>query len=168
VGAFNLQISRKVDKDEFNKAMSTWAVDEDKFKKVIALGDEIQIRLDKAGDQTDKKIAKLRKDLDFSALQKALKAKAEEDHVSKGFTNVDTKIQALSEAIGVLRKELDMTQTSIKSVGTQMVRFSDNGLLTTKQINPQQCLSCGNNTNLGNGFGQVTQFLNCSNLLDKR
>ncbi len=155
IGAFNLQISRKIDKDEFNKAISSWAVDEEKFKRAIALGDEIQIKLDKVNDQTDKKIAKLRKDFDLTHINKALKAKAEEEHVSKGFNNVDTKIQALSEALGILRKDLDVTQTSIRSVGSQMVRFSDNGLITTKQMAPQQCLSCGNNTGLGNPMGQV-------------
>ena len=122
------------------------------------MGDEIQIKLDRITDQTDKKIAKLRKDLDLSHINKLLKAKAEEEHVSRGFTNVDTKIQALSEALAILRKDLDMTQTSIKTFGSQMLRFSDNGLITTKQMNPQQCLACGNTASLGNTYGQVRNF----------
>mmetsp|Transcript_30398 Transcript_30398/g.27643 ORF Transcript_30398/g.27643 Transcript_30398/m.27643 type:complete len:100 (-) Transcript_30398:256-555(-) len=43
----------------------------------------------------------------------------------------------------------------MKSVNTQFTKFSDTGLLTTKQVSPQQCLSCGGFTNQNNPFGSI-------------
>jgi len=57
---------------------------------------------------------------------------------------VDQKISALSDAFTYLKKELEVTTNSIKSVSTRMVQFSDNAILTTKPMNPNMCLSCGN------------------------
>jgi seryl-tRNA synthetase len=146
VGSFNLQMSKKLDKDEYIRFMSKMSLDEDKFKRAIELGDEIQVKLDKMTEAFDKKILKLKKEVDPAPLAKQLKTKAEDDNVIKGFTNVDIKIQAVTEAIGILKKDIETAMLSIRTVGTQMTKFSDTGLLTTKPIGPQNCLSCGGST----------------------
>lgn len=135
--------------------MSQLSVDEEKMKRLMQIADEIQGKIDKLNEMTDKKIAKLKKELDLNTILKALKTKAEEENVLKGFTNVDAKIQALSEAIALLKKDLETCQNSVKTVGSQVIKFSDSGLITTKQVMPQQCLACGGTSNPHNPFGQV-------------
>lgn len=147
VGSFNLQMSKKLDKDEYIRFMSKMSLDEEKFRRAMELGDDIQVKLDKMTEAFDKKILKMKKELDPAPLQKSLKTKAEDDNVIKGFTNVDTKIQALTEAIGILKRDIESAMLSIRTVGTQVTKFSDTGLLTTKQVGPQNCLSCGGITN---------------------
>ncbi len=142
---YNLALGKKLDKEDFLREMSSKAVDDEKMKKAIESTDELHQKIEKLSDSFEKKLARLKKDMDMAQLLKMLKSKAEDEHVQKGFGNVDQKIAAISEALTLLKNEIETAQVSIKSVSTQVYRFSDNAILSTKPINPQQCLSCGNN-----------------------
>ena len=85
-------LSKKLDKEDYLQGMKNLALDEEKFKKAIALGDDIQVRLDKLNEAFDRKLAKLRKDVDINLLMRQLKTKAEDENVQAGFNTVDSKI----------------------------------------------------------------------------
>jgi hypothetical protein len=152
---FNLALNKKLDKDDFIKQINSMAADEERLRRAIEACDDVQKRLDRMNENTEKKLAKLRKDIDITAILKSLKGKAEEEQVLKGFSNVDSKIAAISDALALLKSEIDSAQVSIKSVSTQIVKFSDNAILTTKSVVPGQCLSCGNYAGPSMPVGQV-------------
>ena len=140
---FNLAIMRKVDKEEFNKVISTFSLDDEKMKKSFKDIEDLYKKLDQIQELWDKKIKQFKKDIDVSIILKQLKNKAEEDEVQKGFLNVDSKLAAVSDIISNIKKEYDQMSNSFKSMKLQMMKQSDNTLVSTKHMNPHNCLSCG-------------------------
>ena len=56
----------------------------------------------------------------------------------------DKKINALSENLIALKKELDQAYATLEKLAVQVFSYSDAASLSTKKINPLNCLSCGN------------------------
>jgi chromosome segregation ATPase len=147
---FSMQISKKLDICEFEKMMNSLQCDSEKLKRLIQNNEALQSKIDKFEELIDKKIAKLKKDLDITNLMKQLKTKAEEDNVIKGFENSDKKINALSENLFALKKELEQALASLEKLSVSMYSYADNASLSTKKINPLACLSCGHNSKMAN------------------
>jgi len=125
--------------------MNTMQTDNEKIKRLLQNNETLQSKIDKIEELIDKKIAKLKKDLDIANLAKQLKSKADDENVGKGFENTDKKITALSENLFALKKELDQALSSLEKLTVQTFSSTyDNASLSTKKINPLACLSCGN------------------------
>lgn len=134
--------------------MNSRALDEERLKKALEKTDDMSLKVEKMNENIEKKLLRFKKELDITALMKAIKSKAEDEHVQKGFSNVDQKISAISDALTLLKSEIESAQHTLKSVNTQIYRFSDNAFLSTRQV-AQQCLSCGNNVSPSIPNGQV-------------
>ncbi len=155
IGMNNLNLNKKLDKDDFIRQINSMAADEERLKRAVEACDEVQKKLERLTENTDKKIARLKKEIDITLILKTLKGKAEEEQVQKGFINVDSKISAISDALALLKSEIDSAQFTIKNVSTQVVKFSDNAILSTKSVMPGNCLSCGSNVGPSIPVGQV-------------
>lgn len=151
-----MQISKKLDISEFEKMLNNMQSDNEKLKRLLQNNEDLKSKFDKIEELIDKKIAKLRKDLDINNLLKQLKSKAEEDNVIKGFENTDKKINALSENLFALKKELEQALATLEKLSVSMFSFSDSASLSTKKINPLACLSCGHNTKIHNPLHSVS------------
>ena len=143
---------KKLDVSEFERLLSSIQGDNDKIKRLLQNNEELQAKIDKIEELIDKKIGKLRKELDIANLLKQVKSKADEENVFKGFENTDKKINTLSESLLALKKEFDQTLSTLEKLSAQMFSFSDNASLSTKKLN---CLSCGNLAKNYNPPGQV-------------
>ncbi len=146
------QLSRKLDLSEFERLLGSIQSDNDRIKRLLLNSEELQSKIDKIEDLIDKKIAKLKKELDLAGLLRQVKTKAEEENVFKGFETTDKKINTLSESILALKKELDQAHALLEKLSVQMFSYSDNASLSTKKLN---CLSCGNIARNYNPANQV-------------
>ena len=151
----NTLLLKKLDVSEFERLLSSIQSDNDKIKKLLLNNEELQGKIDKIEELINQKIAKLKKELDIANLLKQLKTKAEEENVFKGFENTDKKINTLSESLLALKKEFDKAFATLEQLSVQMFSFSDTASLSTKKMNPQNCLSCGNFARNFNPPGQV-------------
>ena len=140
---FNLAIMRKIDKEEFNKVILTLSLDDDKMNKSFKDIEDLYKRLDQIQDLWEKKMKQIKKETDGSVILKQLKNKAEEEEVQKGFLTVDSKLAAMSDIIVNIKKEYDQMSNSFKSMKLQMMKQTDNTLVSTKHMHPHNCLSCG-------------------------
>lgn len=141
---FSMQLAKKLDISEFERMITSIQSDQEKIKRFILNNEDLQNKINQIEELIDKKIAKLRKDLDINNLMKLMKSKAEEDNVIKGFDNTDKKINALSENLIALKKELDQAFATLEKLAVNVFSYSDAASLSTKKINPLNCLSCGN------------------------
>jgi len=141
---FSMQLAKKLDISEFERMIASIQADQEKIKRFILNNEDLQNKINQIEDLIEKKLAKLRKELDINNLMKLMKSKAEEDNVIKGFDNTDKKINALSENLIALKKELDQAFATLEKMAVQVFSYSDGASLSTKKINPLNCLSCGN------------------------
>ena len=117
--------------------------DDDKYKQLLKAVEDLQKKFENINDSIDKRFIKFRKEIDLNAIFKQLKVKAEEEDVQTGFTNVDTKINALSDILNAMKKELEGNSSLVRKLRAMLMKTSDmNALVSTKAM-PLTCLSCG-------------------------
>lgn len=137
----NDELSKKIDISELDKFKSKAEVqinkiEEPQMKKI----EESQIN--KIEELIDKKLLKIKKELDLTSLLKQIKTKAEHEDVVEGFESSDMKIGALAEDLVSFKRELEKAIRSFERSSANA--FSDNASLVTKKLTPLTCLSCGN------------------------
>lgn len=118
-------------------------IDEEKHNKLQKFVEELQQKIDKVNQNFDRKISKLKKEVDIDSLIKQFKTKADEESVQSGFTNVDEKIFGLNHNFTVLKKDLENVVDSINKGSLQGAKSSENPFITIKSALPKACLSCG-------------------------
>ena len=117
--------------------------DDDKYRQLLKAFDELSKKFDSINDSIDKRFARFRKEIDLNVVIKQLKTKSEEADVQKGFGNVDSKINALSDMYNALKKEMESTSSLLRKMRSMMLKTGDaNALVSTKSA-PLTCLSCG-------------------------
>lgn len=149
------ELAKKVNKGDIEKVLKAHNSDEAQFKKLNKAIIDLQQQFEQAEETVDKKVNKMKKELDINVLLKHIKQKADEENVQKGFENVDSKINTIAETLQLLKKEIDQSSTTLQKISVQTYKFNDNASLATKPILPQNCLSCGNTTQLANTFYNV-------------
>lgn len=140
---YNLTINRKIERDEVLRMLQEMQFDDDKYKQLLKAVEDLSKRFESINESIDKRFIKFRKEIDLTVVFKQLKMKAEEEDVQKGFINVDTKINALSDILNALKKEIEGNVALVRKMRAMMMKTNDmNALLSTKAM-PLTCLSCG-------------------------
>lgn len=159
---FEAELNKKASKTDLEKMAKTPHFEEERFKKLTRGVQEVQDRLNMVDDIIDKRIQRLKRDLDLNVFIKQLKSKADEEKVQKGFENVDSKFNAIAETLQLLKKELDQSSNALQRISShkQTVKFNNDStcLLTTKTVTPSACLSCGHSASQNNSTVQVKPF----------
>lgn len=60
--------------------------------------------MDYISERMDKKVLRLKKELDLSSIQKLLKSKADDSEVKKDFDNIDFKVKCINDTMGDIKK----------------------------------------------------------------
>ena len=144
INVFEAELSKKANKVDLEKLAKTPSIDEEKVKKIQRSFQELQLRVEQIDGSVERRIQKLKKDLDINIFIRQIKSKADEEKVHKGFDNVDSKLAALADTLQLLKKEIDQSTVFLQKISVQSFKYNENACLSTKAIQPQACLSCGN------------------------
>ena len=72
--------------------------------------------MDYIGEKMDKKIIRLKKELDLTSIQKLLKSKADDSEVKNEFENMDYKVKCMNDTMGGVKKDLDGMYNSLRKI----------------------------------------------------
>ena len=145
ISVFEEELAKKANKVDLEKLAKTPSLEEKKVERIQKSFQELQLRVEQIDGSVERRMQKLKKDLDINIFIKQIKSKADEEKVHKGFDNVDSKLSALADTLQLLKKELDQSSILLQKISVQSIKYNDNASLSTKSMQPQACLSCGNN-----------------------
>lgn len=137
---FNLNISKKIDRDEVLKLVDGQG--DDKLKKLQRDLEDLIKKFDALNDSVEKRMAKLRKEFDMISLQKLIKSKADTDQVKKDLDGVEGKLASLADLLQTLKKDYENVHSSFKRMN-QYFLFMQSGSTDTALLSTRACLSCG-------------------------
>lgn len=146
LGAFSNEIKKKLDKDELGMLMEKFGGaggDDERTKRVQHEVNELSKKLTNMAENVEKKMTKLRKELDTTHLQKMISSKADASDVKKEMGSIDDKVGGVNGLCSSLKKDLDSMTKDFKKV-SHMVQsmINENGTLA-QTAKASLCLSCG-------------------------
>lgn len=99
--------------------------------------------MDYIGEKMDKKIIRLKKELDLTSIQKLLKSKADDSEVKKEFENTDFKVKCMNETMGGVKKDLDGMYNSLRKISDVISILQQEQASALASTKNALCLSCG-------------------------
>lgn len=149
-------IGKKIDRDDVYLLLEKFAMEDDRVKKIQSELSTLYKKFDHLHEKTDKKLNRLKKELDLTSIQKLLRSKADDNEVKKEFENFDFKSKSVGDSVNGIKKDLDSMFTSIRKI-TDVISLLQQeqaqALASTKNL---LCLSCGRgDTNFPPVTGQV-------------
>lgn len=141
--AFNKALDKKLNKDDIFSILQEFAAKDERIKAMHETLQEVTKRLDYLSDKIDRRILKLKKELDLTSIQKLLKSKADDTEVKKEFESMEFKVKSVDDTLGGVKKDLDGMFTSLKKITdviTLLQQDQANAIGSTKNA---LCLSCG-------------------------
>lgn len=119
-------------------------MDDDRIHGIERRFDMLDKKVGDFVDNIEKRMHKLKKELDINHIQKLIKAKAEESEVKKQFLNTNERQNSVQDSMDSLRRDFESLLSSFKKIATFIALLQEdsnqNTLASTK--NPL-CLSCG-------------------------
>ena len=104
---------------------------------------EVTKRLDYLSDKIDRRILKLKKELDLTSIQKLLKSKADDNEVKKEFESMDFRVKNGDDTLSSVKKDLDGMFTSLKKITDVITLLQQDQATAIGSTRNVLCLSCG-------------------------
>lgn len=99
--------------------------------------------MDYIGDKMDKKIIRLKKELDLTSIQKLLKSKADDNEVKKEFENMDFRNKCMNDTMNGVKKDLDGMYSSLRKISDIISILQQEQATALASTKNALCLSCG-------------------------
>jgi hypothetical protein len=136
-------MNSKLDKDDIFPIMQEFASKDDRIKAMHETLQEVTKRLEHLDNKIDRKILKLKKDLDLTSIQKLLKSKADDNEVKKEFENLDFRVKSANDSMSSVKKDLDGMFTSLKKITDVITLLQQDQANAIGSTRNALCLSCG-------------------------
>lgn len=104
---------------------------------------EVTKRLDYLSDKIDRRILKLKKELDLTSIQKLLKSKSDDNEVKKEFESMDFRVKNVDDTLGSVKKDLDGMFSSLKKITDVITLLQQDQATAIGTTRNALCLSCG-------------------------
>lgn len=140
---FTKAIDKKLNKDDIFSILQEFASKDERIKAMHETLQEVTKRLDYLSDKIDRRILKLKKELDLTSIQKLLKSKADDNEVKKEFESMDFRVKSVDDTLGGLKKDLDGMFTSMKKITEVMTMLQQDQTTAIGSTRNVLCLSCG-------------------------
>jgi hypothetical protein len=99
--------------------------------------------MDYLDDKMNKKIMRLKKELDLTSIQKLLKSKSDDTEVKKEFENVDFKVKCMNDTMNGVKKDLDGMYGSLRKISDIISILQQEQATALASTKNAMCLSCG-------------------------
>lgn len=140
---FTKAIDKKLNKDEIFNLMQDFASKDEKVKAMHETLQDVTKKLDYLSDKIDRRILKLKKELDLTSIQKLLKSKADDNEVKKEFESMDFRVKNVDDTLGGVKKDLDGMFTSLKKITDVITLLQQDQATAIGSTRNVLCLSCG-------------------------
>jgi archaellum component FlaC len=144
LSTFTTQLGKKVDRDELMEMLSRFTNDEQKVRKMEKDLVKMKKKLNDSLELLDKKIKKLRKDLDIAYIQKILQNKANSNDVKQEVLRLDDNIKVSMSMFTNLRNDFENLVVSFKKIAQYIATLQEEETTgTLASTKGALCLSCG-------------------------
>lgn len=140
---FNKAIERKLNKEDIFSILQEFAAKDERIKAMHETLQEVTKRLDYISDKIDRRILKLKKELDLTSIQKLLKSKADDNEVKKEFESIDFRVKNVDDTLGGVKKDLDGMFASLKKITDVITMLQQDQATAIGSTRNALCLSCG-------------------------
>lgn len=140
---FKTAIDLKLNKDEVFSILQDFAAKDERIKAMHQTLQATMKTLDYLSDKIDRKILKLKKELDLTSIQKLLKSKADDNEVKKEFESMDFRVKTVDDTLGSVKKDLDGMFTSLKKITDVITLLQQDQATAIGSTRNALCLSCG-------------------------
>ena len=136
-------IDRKLNKEDIFNILQEFASKDERIKAMHETLKEVTGRLDYLSDKIDRRILKLKKELDLTSIQKLLKSKADDNEVKKEFESMDYRVKNVDDTVSSVKKDLDGMFTSLKKITDVITLLQQDQASAIGSTRNVLCLSCG-------------------------
>lgn len=136
-------LDKKLNKDDILSIMQDFSDKNERIKMMHETLQEVTKRLDYLSDKIDKRILKLKKELDLTSIQKLLKSKADDNEVKKEFESMDFRVKSADDTLNSVKKDLDGMFTSLKKITDVITLLQQDQATAIGSTRAALCLSCG-------------------------
>lgn len=109
-------IGKKIDRDDVYLLLEKFAMEDDRVKKIQVDIGQLFKKFDHLQEKFEKKLNRLKRELDLTSIQKLLRSKADDNEVKKEFENFDFKSKTTADSVNSIKKDLDGMFTSIRKI----------------------------------------------------
>ena len=142
-GVFTKIIDKKLNKEDIFNILQEFASKDERIKALHETLSEVTKRLDYLSEKIDRRILKLKKELDLTSIQKLLKSKADDNEVKKEFESMDFRVKNVDDTVSSVKKDLDGMFTSLKKITDVITLLQQDQATAIGSTRNVLCLSCG-------------------------
>ena len=144
LSTFTSQMGKKIDREEMLDMLSKFNVDDQKNKRFEKELIKMKKKLNESLEILDKKIKKLRKDLDIAYIQKILSGKANSSDVKSEVLRIDDNLKESMGLFNALRNDFENLVVSFKKIAQYIATLQEESTTgTLASTKGALCLSCG-------------------------
>lgn len=141
---FTSQVGKKIDREELLDMLGKYNSDEQRMKKLEKELIKMKRKLNESLEILDKKIKKLRKDLDIAYIQKILSGKANTTDVRGEILRIDDSMKESMGLFNSLRNDFENLVLSFKKIAQYIASLQEESATgTLASTKTALCLSCG-------------------------
>lgn len=144
LSTFTTQLGKKIDRDEMLEMIGKLGSDEQKIKKLEKEMLKMKKKLNESIEILDKKIKRLRKDVDVTFIQKILQGKANTTDVKSEVLRLDDNYKDSMGLFNTLRNDFENLVASFKKIAQYIASLQEDSTTgTLASTKAALCLSCG-------------------------